>query len=100
MSRTFRLTRGQTILGVVTLDANESDFPWLVGWLEPSPAYATVRALFEELNRVLDEDGFDERSGELHEQVMAPGVKMVSLADGDMAEVTGLNISGNRVSWR
>ncbi len=55
----------------MTLDPNENDFPWLVGWLEPSPAYAAVHSLFEERDRVLDEDGFDELSGELHEQVMA-----------------------------
>jgi hypothetical protein len=100
MARRFELLRGGTVLGVVTLDPGESDFPWFVGWLKPSPEYATVRPLFDELDRVLEDEGFNERSGELHERVMRPGVRMRSLPNGEESEVLGITVSGTRVSWR
>ena len=53
MSRQLELLRGDIVLGVVTRDAGASDFPWLVGWLEPSPAYAQVEPLFAEMSRLL-----------------------------------------------
>ena len=100
MSRRFELLRGSDVLGVVTLDAGESDFPWFVGWLAPSPAYAAVEALFAEMSSLLEDDGFTDDSGELHEQVMGPGVWMRSLSDGELTEVAGISVEGRRVSWR
>jgi hypothetical protein len=96
----YELVRGDTVLGVVTLDPDESDFPWFVGRLEPSPAYAAVEPQFAEMNRLLDRDGFDEESGELHERIMEPGIRVRSLPDGELTEVVGINIKGRRVSWR
>ena len=100
MSRQFELLRGDAVLGVVTLDTGESDFPWLVGWLEPAPAYAAVEPLFAEMSRLLEDDGFTDESGELHERVMAPGVRMRLLPGGDVSEVVGISIEDRRVSWR
>ena len=100
MSRRFELLRGGEVLGVVTLDASESDFPWFVGWLEPSPAYAAVEPLFAEMSGLLEDDGFTDESGELHEQIMAPGIWMRFLPDGELSEVVGISIEGRRVGWR
>jgi hypothetical protein len=100
MFSSYQLVRGDTVLGVVTVDPNESDFPFLVGRLEPSPAYASVQPLFEELDRVLIEDGFDGRYRELHERLMAPGVWARSPSTGQETKIGGLHVSpGNRVSW-
>jgi hypothetical protein len=88
------------MLGVVTLDADESDFPWLVGHLDPSPAYAVVKPLFDEMDRQLEGLGSEAEADRLHDQVMGPGIRMKSLADGETSEVVGIVISGTRVSWR
>lgn len=100
MTLRFELLRGGTVLGVVTLEGRECDFPWLVGRLEPSAAYAAIQPLFAELDRVLEAEGFDDESAALHERVMGPGVQMRPLPDGAVSEVLGLSISGARVSWR
>jgi hypothetical protein len=99
MARRFELLRGGKVLGVVTLDSAESDFPWLVGWLEPTPEYAVVEPLFAEMDR-LEDEGCTDEADELHDRVMAPGVQMRSLPDGEVSEVIGINISGRRVGWR
>jgi hypothetical protein len=85
---------------VVTLDPGESNFPWAAGWLEPSPEYAAVEPLFDEMNRVWNSDVHAERFGELHERVTQPGVHMRSLPDGAVSEVHGIRISGTKVRWR
>lgn len=100
VSRQYELLRGESVLGIVTLDPNESDFPWFVGWFEPSPGYAEVEPLVAELSRMTEDDGFTDESGELLERVMGPGVWMQSLPDGERTEVVGINIDGHRVSWR
>ena len=99
MLRRYELIRGQAVLGVVTFDPNQSDFPWLAGRLEPSPAYAEVEPLFAELSRS-ERDGLTDESDELHEAVMAPGVEVRSLPDGELSEVVGISIDGHRVRWR
>ena len=100
MSRQLELLRGDIVLGVVTLDAGASDFPWLVGWLEPSPAYAQVEPLFAEMSRLLEDEGFTDESDESDERVMEPGIRMRSLPDGEWSEVVGISIERGRVSWR
>jgi hypothetical protein len=100
MKRQFELLRGGTVLGIVTLDTAESDFPWFVGWLEPAPEYAAVEPLFAEMDRLLEDEGFTEESGELHERIMGPGVQIRSLPDSDVSEVVGISIAGRPVSWR
>jgi len=97
--RRYELIRGEAVLGVVIFDPNLSDFPWLAGRLEPSPAYAEVEPLFAELSR-LERDELTDESDALHEAVMAPGVEMRSLPDGELSEVVGISIDGYRVSWR
>lgn len=84
----------------MTVDPAESDFPWLAGWLEPSPGYASVEPLFAELSRRLEDEGFTDESSELLERIMQPGVRLVSLADSEVTEVDGINIEGLRVTWR
>jgi len=84
----------------VTLDTAESDFPWLVGWLEPAPEFAAVEPLFAEMDGKLDEDGLTDESIELHEQVMEPGIQMRSLQDGELSNIVGISIGDRRVSWR
>jgi hypothetical protein len=100
ISRRYQLLRGGEILGVVTFDPDESDFPWYAGRLELSPAFAEIQPLFCALAQHLKEERFDEESETLFEQVMAPGVQMRSLDDGRVSEVVGINIAGDQVSWR
>ncbi len=46
--RKFELYRGDVFLGIITLAPDECDFPWLVGYLESSPEYTDVKALFDQ----------------------------------------------------
>lgn len=98
MNQRFELLRGGVVLGVVVLEG--SDFPWFYGRLKPSPKYGSVEPLFAEMHRVLEAEGFTEKSGELAERIMEPGIQMRKLPDGAGSEVVGISIAGRRVSWR
>jgi hypothetical protein len=94
------LLRGSVVLGIVTFDPSESDFPWYAGWLEPSPEYALIEPVFVEMNRLLDSDGLTEQAGKLAEEIMTPGISIRNLADQRLSQVVGINIEGTRVAWR
>lgn len=47
-STTYRLIRGETWLGNIVHHAEQDNFPWYGGVFEAAPAFAEVRALFDE----------------------------------------------------
>ena len=105
----FELLRGGVLLGLVTIDAAEYDFPWTVGWLEPSAEYATAEPLFiqwaqlldtREKDNLWDDEEFDKAETLLYERIMGPGIRMRSVPGGEISEVVGITIEGRRVSWR
>ncbi|WP_424893213.1 hypothetical protein [Streptomyces sp. XH2] len=53
----WRLLRGDTLVGTITVD--DGDFPWLAGRFAAEPAFEGVRPWFEELLAVLAADDFD-----------------------------------------
>ncbi len=104
--RKFELYRGDVFLGIITLAPDECDFPWLVGYLESSPEYTDVKALFDqeaELSLATSEsDSVDKEriESELLVEISKPGIKMRNMFNGDWIEVNGIHIDGNRVGWR
>jgi hypothetical protein len=97
----FELRRGDAILGIVTLDPAECDFPWQGGWLEPAPAFAEVEPLFQEWERRLEAEDYGEASEAVFEQIIRPGIRLIPLAGGESQEVGGIRIDAvGRVIWR
>jgi hypothetical protein len=108
----FRLVRGNVPLGVVTHAPDEriDGSPWDIGAFEPSPDFESVRPLFEQEQRLLDEsvrtedppasDRLLESASGLQRQILQPGVCLVSLADGRRLDVEELHIEAGRIFWR
>jgi hypothetical protein len=97
----FELLRGDVVLGIVTLDPAECDFPWRGGWLEPAPAFAEVERLFQEWERLLEAEDFEEASEVLFEKIHGPGLWLRPLGCGAPEEVQGIRIDAeHRVTWR
>jgi hypothetical protein len=97
----FELLRGETILGVVTLDPAECDFPWRGGWLEPAPCFSEVEPLFQESERLLEGEDFGNTWEEVFEQIIRPGIHLGPLTGGARQEVGGIRIDARRrVIWR
>lgn len=115
----FRLIRGDTVLGVVTLAPEEriDGARWDVGWIETSPGFEEARHLFEREQQLLDqavklevETGANAlttesafllgQAGEVQREIMEPGVLLVDLSDGKQDNVDELHIEGAKVFWR
>jgi hypothetical protein len=96
----YELIRGEAVLGVVELDAAEDNFPWHAGWLQPTPAYGEVKPLFDRLCLMHEKDGFTEESGIVFKEIIEPGIQMRCIEDNTSVSIEGINIEGNRVSWR
>ncbi|MEV4927092.1 hypothetical protein [Streptomyces roseoverticillatus] len=56
-SDVWRLLRGDTLVGTITVD--DSDFPWLLGRFAAEPAFEEVRPWFDAVLAVLDADDLD-----------------------------------------
>ena len=106
--RKFDLYQGDVCLGVITLSPSECDFPWFVGYLEPSAEYASVKPLFDreaELSHIAnDADEFDEQAQNdadaLMDEIAELGIRVKSHHSDEWDDVLGLSITGNRVGWR
>jgi hypothetical protein len=85
-NRTFELYRDGVLLGTIVLAPDECDFPWMVGYLKPSPQYAAVKEVFER----------ELCSGES----VQSSVALKAMHDGSRIEVIGMHVEGNRVAWR
>ena len=95
----LELLRGDTTLGVIVRDPSASDFPWHVGRLEPTPAYESVRPLFDEQERLLNVGEVTGRLDQVQQAIGAEEFRLRSEA-GNIEAVTGITIAGTRVSWR
>ena len=106
--RRARIYRGEMLLGEVAIAAEECDFPWFVGYLEPAEGFGAVRPLFERqadaVDRSFGEGPAAERASEesmkIQEAILAPGVWVTWLPSGESVEITGIDIRGARVTWR
>lgn len=96
----FDLFRGEVLLGVVTLIADECDFPWQVGRLKPASGFRAVKPLFVKLARMLEAEDFSDEFDAVHEEMLRPGITLRSRSDGKVVEVIGIYVEGTRVSWR
>ncbi|UPU35899.1 hypothetical protein M1B72_21055 [Geomonas paludis] len=99
----YEIFRGDIPLGKVTLVPEEWDFPWVVGRIEPTDAFDVVRELSE---RVLELESGERSKEDLHKayelflQLMEPGIWVKDVDSGERRDLSGLNVEGNKVSWR
>lgn len=101
MPDSFRLLRGDAVLGIVTFDPKECDFPWKGGWLKPTDAFAQVEPMFREWDRLLEAEEYGGAEA-LFEEISRPGIRLQPLEDDRVEEeILGIRIqTGNRVIWR
>ncbi len=99
----FRLVRGGASLGTMReeLDPERSgglDMTYVVGRLIPSPAFADVAVLFQELNSL---DPFDDETAcdRIRRAILQPGFQMQDLESGETYEVQDIGVDGEQVSW-
>lgn len=95
--------RGDVHLGKVTLVPEEWNFPWVVGTIDPTDAFDAVRELSE---RVLELESGERSKEDLNKayelflQLMEPGIWVTDVDSGERRDLAGLNVEGNKVSWR
>jgi hypothetical protein len=110
------LVRGGVELGIVTHDMYEDAGAWDVGYLAPSPAFESVRPLFEREQQVFDQllaaelapSGADPSESArlrleaelVQGEILTPGVQMVRLDDVNVYRVDELHLEGAKVYWR
>lgn len=98
----YRLLRGDTILGYVTSDNTKFDQPWFAGTFKPSAEFETVRPLFERELRLLDTldtDTTDEYEA-LWEVIEGPGLRLESIDTGESIHGMLIHIDGDTAWWR
>jgi hypothetical protein len=101
MPEQYELLRGDAVLGVLTLDPAECDFPWKGGRLEPAPEFAKVEPLFQEWERLLEAEDYGPASEAVLEQIIRPGIRLRQVGGVQSEEVEGIRIDGeHRVIWR
>jgi hypothetical protein len=102
--RQFEVFRGGVHLGRVTLDKRE-----LGGLWEPTPAYKSVRALFErdaEVTDLLEKANTPQESHEcfcqlesLEAEIMKPGIAFYTSDGAKAFDLLSLSIYGDRACW-
>jgi len=95
-TKSWELIRGETVLGVVTI--NGGDFPWLYADFAATPAFAEVKPLFDRAAQLLDSD--DETWEEAYAAVDALGVRLMNLRTGEVFVPVGIFIRDDRASFR
>jgi hypothetical protein len=106
--RRARLYRGDTLLGDVTVHPEECDEPYFVGTLEPAAAFAAVRPLFDRqadaVDRSFGEGPAAERASDesmrVQAEILAPGLWLTWAGSSEPVDVTGIDVRGDRVTWR
>jgi hypothetical protein len=93
---TWELRSGDPLLGVVTVTGG--DFPWLYGDFAATPAFATVKPLFDRAAQLLDSD--DDTWDDAYAAVDALGVRLVDPRTGSEDILAGVFIRGNTISFR
>jgi ssDNA-binding Zn-finger/Zn-ribbon topoisomerase 1 len=101
----YFLYHRQVLMGQVVQDQRFRHSGWVHGWFNPTPAFETIRSLFDELAR-LNRELYDcpywptpEVLG-LQQSIQELGI-VINLEPGhQLTQVEFLTISGNRASWK
>lgn len=95
----YRLIRGATVLGTVTHNPAQSDFPWHGGIFEPAPEFDVVRSLFEDELQLLDADRIEEWEI-AWAQIEKPGLRLEPVGGGEPITELLIHIDGAKTWWR
>ena len=102
---TLRLVRGDKFLGTVVLKPIEAGSPWRSGAFTPTPAFQSVKGLFDHELRLLrantndDPAQWDEWEA-AHEELHEPGLRLESEDRSFVAEEILVHIEGGELWWR
>ena len=97
----WELRQGNTVLGILTINQLDSDFPWYGCDFTPTSAIEPFRQLFDqewEANERLDWDASDAALVELQQK----GIVLVYMEDGEVTTdyLLHLNIDGKKGWFR
>jgi hypothetical protein len=98
----YRMLRGGVFLGTITEElsrncSNGLGLCYFVGRLTPSPAFAGLAPLFQELRNLSAED--EAGCGRVHRAILQPGLQMQDTESGEVYNVQDIGIDGDQVSW-
>lgn len=90
---TLQLVHGTILLGILTL--KDTDFPWVNCTFVPTPAFATVKPLFD-AELTVPEAEWDQ----LYQQIIDLGLQLVNPERDQCIDMFLLHIEGNKASFR
>lgn len=105
LPRTLELRRGDSLLGTIEVKAGDEDFPWHSGAFRPAPGFDSVRELFADELRLIQENTRDEPAKwsdweAVHDELHAPGLRLQSADRSYVAEEILIHIKGSEAWWR
>jgi hypothetical protein len=95
----YRLVRSDVVLGVVTHDPSQDDFPWQGGVFSPTADFDDVRPLFEEELRLLNADQMDAWIP-AWDNIDRVGLRLEPLSGGTPITNVLIHIDGAVAWWR
>jgi hypothetical protein len=95
----LQLFRGNTLLGIITHDPLQDDWPWQRGSFAADDGFASVKHLFEKELLVMRERRYQEFD-KTWEEIEAVGLRMQVVETGEMFSVSLIHIEGTKASWR
>ena len=103
LPKELQLFRGGVLLGVITLDPSQFDFPWFAGVFSPSEHFAEIRPLFERELHLLHDNTSDqhwEAWDDAWEVISQPGLLLLASDGTAFTSDPLIHIDGHRAWWR
>ena len=98
-NQTYKLYRGDILLG--TLTHTKNDFPWHWGTFDATEQFALVKPLFEQEIKLIDDlDSNMQKWEEIWEEITKPGLRLISNMDNKEINEFLIHIDGTEVWWR
>jgi hypothetical protein len=95
----YHLIRGDTILGTITPNAAQDNFPWYGGNFEPTPEFERIRPFLDHELRLLDADRMEEWDVVWNE-IEKPGLRLEPMRAGSPIIDLLIHIDGATTWWR
>ena len=95
----YLLFRGDTLLGTITHDQGQDDWPWQYGSFASSPEFASARHLFDKGVRLLGARR-NEEFARIWTEIQEPGLRMQMIGTNKILRGGLVHIDGEKVSWR
>jgi hypothetical protein len=101
----LQLMRGDVMLGTIAVKPVDSGSPWRSGGFQPSPAFDSVKDLFEHELRLLRANTADDPAQwdaweDVHAELHDPGLRLEAEDKSFVADEILIHIEGSEAWWR